>query len=82
MKEIQDAVQYIFDFYDKNKDGLLDQNEVKALIENSLKQMGSSHKPSNLQILEFINSMDKNNDGKLSKVQLTNAFKRANKIDY
>jgi len=48
LKEIEDAVKYIFDSYDKNKDGLLDQNEVKALIENSLKQMGSSHQPSNL----------------------------------
>lgn len=53
--------------YDTNKDGLLDRGEVKKLIEHSLKHMGSTHAPSELEIIEFIYSMDKNNDGKLSK---------------
>jgi Ca2+-binding EF-hand superfamily protein len=42
--------------------------------------MGNSHKPSELEIIEFILSMDKNNDGKLSREELEKAFKRANKI--
>jgi len=42
--------------------------------------MGNSHKPSDLEIVEFIYSMDKNSDGLLSHEELEKAFKRANKI--
>lgn len=44
--------------------------------------MGQSHVPTELEIIEFIYSMDKNNDGKLSRIELENAFKRANRIEY
>jgi Ca2+-binding EF-hand superfamily protein len=44
--------------------------------------MGNNHKPNELEIVEFIYSMDKNNDGKLSREELENAFKRANRIEY
>lgn len=81
-EEIKDAVNFIFLKYDTNKDGLLDRAEVKKLIENSLKHMGSTHIPTEGEIINFIYSMDKNNDGKLSKIELENAFKRANKIEY
>ncbi len=32
--------------------------------------MGSTHNPSEQEIVEFIYSMDKNNDGKLSRDEL------------
>ena len=60
----------------------MDKGEVKKLIENSLLHMGQKHVPSELEIIEFIYSMDKNNDGKLSRQELENAFKRANRIEY
>ena len=44
--------------------------------------MGQNHVPTELEIIEFIYSMDKNNDGKLSRIELENAFKRANRIEY
>lgn len=44
--------------------------------------MGNHHIPSDLEVLEFILSIDKNNDGKLSREELEKAFKRANKIEY
>ena len=50
------------------------------LIEGSLLRMGNSHNPSESEIIDFIYSMDKNNDGKLSRDELERAFKRANKI--
>lgn len=81
-EEIREAVNYIFSKYDTNRDGLLDRGEVKQLITASLLHMGSTHSPSELEIAEFIFSMDKNNDGKLSKKELENAFKRANRIEY
>ena len=46
--EIKLAVNYIFSVYDKNKDNLLDQSEVKLLIEGSLLHMGNNHNPSEL----------------------------------
>lgn len=42
--------------------------------------MGQNHTPTQLEIAEFINAMDKNNDGKLSRLELEKAFKRANRI--
>jgi hypothetical protein len=44
--------------------------------------MGSDHVPSEIEIIEFIYSMDKDHDGKLSKKELEAAFKRANRIEY
>ena len=52
------------------------------LLTSSLKHMNSEHIPSELEVIEFIYSMDKNNDGKLSRQELENAFKRANRLDY
>jgi hypothetical protein len=80
--DIVEAVSFIFQKYDSNKDGMLDRKEVKRLIEESLRQMGSTHSPSELEIIEFIYSMDKNHDGKLSRTELEAAFIRANRIDY
>jgi Ca2+-binding EF-hand superfamily protein len=42
--------------------------------------MGQKHVPSEQEIVEFIYLMDKNNDGKLSRDELENAFKRVNRI--
>lgn len=59
---------------------MLDRQEVKRLIEKSLLHMGQKHVPSEQEIVEFIYLMDKNNDGKLSRDELENAFKRVNRI--
>ena len=80
--EIKEAVAYIFSKYDSNKDGLLDKKEVACLLLSSLKHMKSDHAPTDLEVMEFILSMDKNNDGKLSRQELENAFKRANRLEY
>ena len=53
------------------------------MIENSLLHMGQKHAPSELEIIEFIYSMDKNNDGKLSREELENALtKKLNALFY
>jgi Ca2+-binding EF-hand superfamily protein len=60
-------VNYIFQKYDTNKDNLLDRGEVKHLLTASLKHLGTNHAPTDLEVIEFIYSMDKNSDGKLSR---------------
>lgn len=44
--------------------------------------MGQKHTPSQQEIVDFIYLLDKNSDGKLSKEELENAFKRANRVEY
>jgi hypothetical protein len=78
--EIKQAVNFIFKKYDTNHDNFLDRQEVKKLIGSSLLHMGQSHAPTELEIVEFIEAMDKNSDGKLSRDELEKAFKRANRI--
>lgn len=75
-------MNFIFQKYDSNHDDFLDRDEVNKLIQHSLLHMGQKHSPSQLEIVEFIYSMDKNNDGKLSRDELEKAFKRANRIEY
>lgn len=75
-------MHFIFQKYDSNHDNVLDQGEVKRLIEHSLLHMGQKHTPSQQEIVDFIFLLDKNSDGKLSKEELENAFKRANRVEY
>ena len=55
----------IFDQYDKDKNGFLDYNEVKFMLEDTYK--GLNHRIREEEVLNFIKSYDLNGDGKISK---------------
>ena len=78
-KQIKDSIDYIFQTYDDNKNNLLERSEVHNLVRDALRHIGSKHEPSELQIAEFIQHMDKNNDGQLSRDELQKTFFRAGK---
>ena len=78
-KQIKDSIDYIFQKYDDNHNNLLEKNEVLTLVRDALRHIGSKHEPTPLEITEFIQHVDKNNDGELSKEELQKAFFRASR---
>ncbi len=78
-EQIKDSIDFIFEKYDSNHNSLLERNEVLVLVRDALRHIGSKHEPSQLEIAEFIQHVDKNNDGELSREELQKTFLRASK---
>ena len=57
-----DAAEKTFNKIDKNKDGFLTKNELKAIYKNDAKR--------------FLKKEDSNNDGKISKEEFTQAAEK------
>lgn len=66
-KQIKDSIDFIFEKYDNNRNNLLEKDEVLVLVRDALRHIGSKHEPTPLEIAEFIQHIDKNNDGQLSR---------------
>lgn len=62
-KQIKDSIDFIFEKYDDNHNDLLEKMEVLGLVRDALRHIGSKHEPTELEIAEFIQHVDKNNDG-------------------
>ena len=66
----------MFDAYDKDKSGSLEVAEVSALINDALKHMNQNRQVTIAEVNQFINAVDVNSDGKISKVELFDIFKK------
>lgn len=74
--DLRNAVNSVFDYYDKDKSGTLESNEVTSLINDALKHMGQNRSVSQQEVDQFIKAVDKNSDGKIAKGELFEIFKR------
>lgn len=74
--DLRNAVDAVFDAYDKDKSQTLDPSEVTNLINDALKHMGQNRSVTNQEVQQFINAVDKNSDGKVAKPELFEIFKR------
>ncbi len=74
--DLRNAVNAVFDAYDKDKSGTLESNEITQLINDALKHMGQGRQVSQQEVNQFIAAVDKNNDGKVAKPELFEIFKR------
>ena len=74
--DLRNAVNAVFDAYDKDKSGTLEANEITQLINDALKHMGQGRQVSQAEVNQFISAVDKNNDGKIAKPELFEIFKR------
>jgi Ca2+-binding EF-hand superfamily protein len=70
--EVREVVGALFDQYDYNKNGVLEFNEVKCVLEACCK--GRTWAPSDLE--RFFQGVDSNGDGKISKEELYEVFKK------
>lgn len=74
--QLKSAVDAVFDQYDKDKNGTLDKAEVSALINDALKHMKSNRSATNDEIEQLFNAVDSSKDGKVSKPELYEIFKK------
>jgi Ca2+-binding EF-hand superfamily protein len=74
--DLRNAVNAVFDAYDKDKSGTLESNEITLLINDALKHMGQGREVTQNEVNQFISAVDKNNDGKVAKPELFEIFKR------
>ncbi len=74
--DLRNAVNAVFDSYDKDKSGTLEDNEITLLINDALKHMGQGRQVTKQEVNQFISAVDKNNDGKVAKPELFEIFKR------
>lgn len=68
--DLKKAVDAVFNSYDTDKSGTLEAQEVANLINDALKQMQQTRKVSQAEVDQFINSVDANQDKKISRDEL------------
>ena len=78
-QQLKDAVDAVFQQFDKDNSGTLDSNEVSNLINAALKHMNSPRVASQKEVDALISNVDKNGDGKIGKVELYEIFKQVSK---
>ena len=74
--DLRNAVNAVFDAYDKDKSGTLESNEITLLINDALKHMGQNRQVTQQEVNQFIQAVDKNSDGKIAKPELFEIFKK------
>ena len=70
------AVDAIFKKYDTDNSESLDTQEVKHIINDSFKNMGTSKNASDEEVKRFLGAVDQNSDGKINKQELFAIFKK------
>ena len=68
--QLSNAVNAVFQQFDKDNSGSLDQGEVTALINAALDKMGAGRKVTEAEVKGLITKVDKNSDGKIGKDEL------------
>ena len=74
--QLRQAIDAIFNKYDTDQSGTLEDNEIFNLINDAFKSLGRNRNVSKQQVLQFINAIDKNGDGKIAKPELFEILKR------
>lgn len=75
-QQLRDAVDAVFNNFDADKSGYLDQNEVGNLINQALAHMNSGRKVSQQEVAQFIKAVDSSGDGRIQKPELFEIFKK------
>ena len=75
-KDIDNAVAAIFEMYDKDKNGWLDESQLKAIMVDVFAKMGSKRAITDQEIKIVLNKMDRNKDGKIEPSELKELMRR------
>ncbi len=74
--QLRDAVDLVFNQFDTDGSGTLDPSEVRNLINAALKQMNAGRQADQSEVDALIKAVDKNSDGKITKMELFEIFKK------
>lgn len=65
--QLKQAIDAIFNKYDVDRSGTLEDNEIFSLINDAFKSLGRNKQVSQQQVRQFVAAIDKNGDGKIAK---------------
>lgn len=74
--QLRQAVDAVFAQYDKDKNGTLESAEVTSLINDALTHMKAGRQASPEEVTALVKNVDANCDGKISKEELLQIFKK------
>lgn len=74
--QLREAINAVFNKYDVDKSNTLDQGELRNVVADAFKQLGSTRSVNETDIKKFIGAVDKNSDGKVTKMELFEIFKK------
>lgn len=74
-EQLKQAINAVFSKYDADKSGTLDFSEVKNVIADAFKQIGTTRSVTNEDVKKLIGAVDKDNDFKITKPELLQIFK-------
>lgn len=74
-QQLRDAVDAVFGQFDKDGSNTLDPQETYNLICAASQKMGGQQ-PSQEQVQQFVQAVDKNGDGKIQKQELYQIFRK------
>lgn len=75
-EQLRQAIDAIFNKYDTDKSGTLEEEEIFNLIRDAFKSLGRNREVSPQEVNQFITAIDKNSDGKISKTELFEILKK------
>lgn len=75
-EQLRQAVDQVFARYDADNSGTLERSEVYKLINDALASMNAGRQVTEAEVDGLVNSVDKNNDKKISKPELYEIFKQ------
>lgn len=74
--QLRQAINSIFQKYDKDRNNTLDYIEIKEVINDAFRNMKSGRNVTDQDVKKFVGAVDQNSDGKISPQQLFNIFKK------
>lgn len=74
--QLRQAVDQVFNNYDKDNSGFLDVSEVTALINDALKHMNAGRQATQDEVKKLLDTIDESKDQKVSKNELLVVFKK------
>jgi Ca2+-binding EF-hand superfamily protein len=74
--ELRAAIDAVFIKYDKDHSNTLDYTEVKELLNDAYAQIGNPKVITDSDVKKFTSAVDKDSDGKITKTELFEIFKR------
>lgn len=66
-EQLRQAIDAIFNKYDADNSGTLEDKEIFCLISDAFKSLGRNKEVGAQQVTQFIAAIDKNGDGKIAK---------------
>ena len=71
----EEMAGHIFDFFDKDKSGTMDQSEVRAMLEETYK--GLNYQVTDQDVTDTLAFLDANKDGKISLDEYVSMVEKA-----